>query len=307
MNSLRIGGTPWWTSRQRGTARAGPRLERCVCVHGPTLTTGSRVLQAYSVRAATGAPERAPYPEPAFADFDPHRDPGACRPGSDRLQVGPGTRRGGSGARPRFRRPRAPMARRASQTVKVTARATATSPAPSARSGCARAIQTAPATQPVLGQADQDVRHRLGARVHREPGRRLRRVRRERRPAEQEKRQHLGGRGQLAQRAARQERAADRPDDRVHRVPQRVHDRDLVGQELDEEQHAGHRRARRGPPARRATSTPGRDGPTPAGWRARTRRPRRRARAPRRSPGRARRRRVPRSRSAAYPFSWASS
>ncbi len=44
-------------------------------------------------------------------------------------------------------------------------------------------------------------------------------------------------RARVAERGDGDERAADRPDHRVHRVPHRVHPRHLVGDELDDVEH----------------------------------------------------------------------
>jgi len=50
---------------------------------------------------------------------------------------------------------------------------------------------------------------------------------------------NLHGRRRVAERRHRERRAANRPDEGVHGVPQRVHPRDFVGDELDAVQPAG--------------------------------------------------------------------
>ncbi len=88
--------------------------------------------------------------------------------------------------------------------------------------------------QRVLEQAEQPVRDRLGAGVGHHARAGLGDVAARGDGAAQQRNHPLRGRRGLAQARHRHQRAADRPDEGVDAVPQRVDPRHLVGDELDD-------------------------------------------------------------------------
>ena len=103
-----------------------------------------------------------------------------------------------------------------------------------AATGYLSASADSPMTKMSSAEAERPVRERLRARVGRRARPGLGEMCACRQRSAEERRQALDRRAGVAERSDRDDGSANRPDDRVDRIPDRIHPRNLVGDELDD-------------------------------------------------------------------------